>query len=148
MNPDLWWIWMIVAAVFLVGEIFTAGFFLLVFGIGGVAAGMIALFGAGSMWQWIVFVVVSFVSFLASRRFAERVSNEQPPGIGADRSIGETCVVLETIDNTADTGRVRMNKEEWRASSADGQPITEGARVVVAAIEGTHLVVKPMTEGQ
>lgn len=148
MNPDYWWVWMIFAAVFVVGEIFTAGFFLLVFGIGAAAAGVLALIGAGSMWQWIAFIVVSFVSFLASRRFAERVSDEQPPGIGADRFIGEQCVVLEAIDDDKNTGRVRMAKEEWRADSADGDVIPVDARVVVTAIQGTHLVVKPLREGE
>jgi membrane protein implicated in regulation of membrane protease activity len=148
MNPDYWWVWMIVAAVFVVGEIFTAGFFLLVFGIGAAAAGVLALAGVGSAWQWVAFIVVSFVSFLASRRFADRVSDDQPPGIGADRFIGEQCVVLEAVDNAANTGRVRMNNEEWRADSVDGEGIPVGARVVVTGIKGTHLVVRLLREGE
>jgi membrane protein implicated in regulation of membrane protease activity len=147
MNPDLWWIWMILAALFIVGEIFTFGFFLLWFGIGSAAAGVLALFDMGAAWQWVTFIVVSLVLFLVSRRFAERVSNEQPPGIGADRFIGEECIVLEAIDNANNTGRVRMDKEEWRANSADGQVIPKGERVVVTSIKGTHLVVEPLTEG-
>jgi membrane protein implicated in regulation of membrane protease activity len=137
---------MIVAAVFAVGEIFTAGFFLLVFGIGAAVAGLLAVFDLGAGWQWAAFVVVSFVSFLASRRFAERVSDAQPPGIGADRFIGEQCVVLEEIDNTKNSGRVRMNKEEWRADSAGGGVIAKDARVVVKSIKGTHLVVEILRE--
>lgn len=147
MNPDLWWVWMILAALFIVGEIFTFGFFLLWFGIGAAVAGILALFDLGAAWQWVAFIVVSLVLFLISRRFAERVSNEQPPGIGADRFIGQACVVLETIDNANNAGRVRMDKEEWRADSAEGQIIPEGTRVVVESIKGTHLVVKPLTEG-
>jgi membrane protein implicated in regulation of membrane protease activity len=148
MNPDYWWVWMVVAAIFVVGEIFTAGFFLLVFGIGAAVAGVLALFDLGAAWQWIAFIVVSFVSFLASRRFAERVSNEQPAGIGADRFIGQQCVVLEAVDNAANTGRVRMAKEEWRADSADETVIAVDTRVVVTGIKGTHLVVKPLREGE
>jgi len=148
MNPDLWWIWMILAALFIVGEIFTFGFFLLWFGVGAAAAGVLALFDVGSAWQWVTFIVVSLGLFLVSRRFAERVSDEQPPGIGADRFIGKPCVVLETIDDANNTGRVRMDKEEWRANSVDGRVIPEGARVVVTSIKGTHLVVEQMTEGQ
>jgi membrane protein implicated in regulation of membrane protease activity len=148
MNPDYWWVWMIVAAVFVVGEIFTAGFFLLVFGIGAAVAGVLALFDLGAAWQWVAFIVVSFVSFLASRRFADRVSDEQPPGIGADRFIGEQCVVLEAVESAANTGRVRMNNEEWRADSTDGESIAVGERVVVTGIRGTHLLVRPLREGQ
>jgi len=139
---------MIAAAVFAVGEIFTAGFFLLCFGIGSAAAGVTALLKLGEGWQWTAFIIASFVSFLASRRFAERVSQEQPPGIGADRFVGAQCVVLEVIDNAKDSGRVRMDKEEWRAESAGGGVIAKDTKVVVTSIKGTHLVVEPLREGQ
>ena len=59
MDTNLWWIWMILAALFIVGEIFTAGFFLLWFGVGAGVAGALALFDLGATWQWAGFVVVS-----------------------------------------------------------------------------------------
>lgn len=145
---NYWWIWMIVAAVFLVGEIFTAGFFLLPFGVGAAIAGLIALLGAGTAWQLGVFIVASFILFLVSRRFAERVSKAQPPGIGADRFIGKQCVVLERIDSINNTGRVRMGKEEWRAESDTGSIIEPETKVTVVRITGTQLVVKPLEEGE
>jgi membrane protein implicated in regulation of membrane protease activity len=144
---NFWWIWMILAALFVVGEIFTAAFFLLWFGVGAAIAGFLALMGAGPGWQLGVFVVVSFVLFAVSRRFAERVTKKQPPGIGADRFLGEECIVLEAIDNAHNTGRVRMDREEWRAESETGEVIPEHTRVRVVRISGTHLVVDKITEG-
>jgi membrane protein implicated in regulation of membrane protease activity len=145
---NYWWAWMIIAALFIVGEIFTAGFFLLPIGIGAAIAGLVALLGGGTAWQLAVFVVASFILFLVSRRFAEKVSKDQPPGIGADRSIGEECVVLEDIDNLHDTGRVRMDKEEWRAKSDDDEILKSGSLVTVVRISGTHLVVKRVEQGE
>jgi membrane protein implicated in regulation of membrane protease activity len=145
---NYWWVWMIIAAVFIVGEIFTAGFFLLPFGIGAAITGLVALLGGGTVWQLAVFVVSSLILFLVSRRFAERVSKEQPPGIGADRFIGQECVVLEEIDNLKDSGRVRMGKEEWRARSDNGDSIEKDTHVIVVRLSGTHLVVKPIEEGE
>jgi membrane protein implicated in regulation of membrane protease activity len=145
---NYWWAWMILAALFIVGEIFTAGFFLLPIGIGAAIAGLVALLGGNTIWQLVVFVVASFILFLVSRRFAQKVTKEQPPGIGADRFIGEECVVLENIDNLSDTGRVRMGKEEWRAESDSGSEITKGTKVTVVRLSGTHLVVKPVEEGE
>jgi membrane protein implicated in regulation of membrane protease activity len=144
---NYWWAWMILAALFIVGEIFTAGFFLLPIGIGAAIAGLIALLGGNTIWQLVVFVVASFVLFLISRRFAQKVTKEQPPGIGADRFIGEECVVLENINNLDDTGRVRMGKEEWRAESDGGDQIETGTKVTVVRLSGTHLVVKPIEQG-
>ena len=145
---NYWWAWMILAALFIIGEIFTAGFFLLPIGIGAAIAGLVALLGGNTIWQLIVFVVASFILFLVSRRFAQKVTKEQPPGIGADRFIGEECVVLEKINNLDDTGRVRMGKEEWRAESDSGDEIKAGIRVTVVRLSGTHLVVKPIEQGE
>ena len=142
----IWWIWMALAAVFVVGEMFTAGFFLLWFGIGAAAAGVLALLGLSFPWQLGAFVVVSAVMLGASRRFADRFSKKQPPGIGADRFIGLKGLVLEEIDNSVNTGQVRLQKEEWRADSDGDEVIPVGARIEVVRLVGTHLVVRRLEE--
>ena len=148
MSMNIWWIWMILAALFVVGEIFTAAFFLLWFGVGAAIAGILALLGAGMGWQLGVFSVVSLVLFAVSRKFADRFTKAQPPGIGADRFVGEPCVVLEEINNAENTGRVRMDREEWRAESESGDILAPGTRVTVTGISGTHLVVGTSQEGE
>jgi len=148
MTLGIWLIWMAVAAVFIIGEIFTLGFFLLWFGIGAAVAGILAIFGLGGSWQWGAFAVVSGVLFVFSRRFAERFSKKQPPGIGADRFIDKKGVVLEEVDNIKNTGRIRMGKEEWRAESDTGEVIPVGKMVEVTRLVGTHVVVKILKEGE
>jgi len=142
MGDKIWLIWMIVGAVFFVGEIFTAGFFLLWFGVGAVVAGVLALLGFRTAWQWAAFAVVTAVLTIISRRFADRFTTQQPSGIGADRFLGQKGVVLEAIDNTKNTGRVRIAQDEWRANSDSGEPIPEGKTVEVTRLEGTRVVVK------
>jgi len=144
---QIWLIWFILAALFIVGEIFTAGFFILWFGVGAAAAGLCALLGLSPVWQWLSFVVISGVLVAISRKFANRITKEQPPGIGADRFIGMVGIVLEDIDNIKNTGRVRMNREEWRAESANENIIPKNKRVKVIKIDGTHLIVEPIKEG-
>lgn len=148
MTLGTWLIWMVVAAVFVIGEIFTLGFFLLWFGIGAAVAGILAIFGLGGSWQWGAFAVVSGVLFVLSRRFAERFSKKQPPGIGADRFIDKKGVVLEEVDNIKNSGRIRMGKEEWRAESDTGEVIPVGKMVEVTRVVGTHVVVKTLKEGE
>jgi len=145
---NFWLIWMIIAAIFIIGEIFTAGFFLLWFGIGAAAAGILAMLDFGAGWQWVTFVVVTGLLFVVSRRFAERITKKQPPGIGADRFIGMKGVVLEGVDNTKNTGRVRIEKEEWRADSDTGEVIPVDTKVEVVRLVGTHLIVKTLKEGE
>lgn len=147
MGMSLWLVWFIIAAFFIVAEILTAGFFLFWFGIGAAIAGLLALLGVDLIWQLIGFIGVSLILFLVSRRFAERISKEQPPGIGADRFIGKECVVLEEISRHDHTGRVRMGSEDWRAESESGETIPKGTRVTVTRTSGTRLVVEPLGEG-
>jgi len=146
MFENYWWLWMAIAAVFIVGEIFTAGFFLLWFGVGAIVAGLLCLAGFKMVWQLAVFVVLSTVLFAWSRKLGNRMAGKQP-GIGADRLVGEECVVLESIDGGANSGLVRRAEEQWRAMSATGETLAVGRRVKVVEVKGTRLVVSPMEEG-
>lgn len=147
MSASLWWVWMVLAAVFLIGEMFTAGFFLLWFGVGAAVGGLVTLLHGGAAIQLAAFVVVSVTGVLVSRRFADRVTDEQPSGVGADRFIGTECVVLEEIDNQANTGRVRLGGEEWRAESESGAPVSQGTRVAVTEVVGTRARVRIIEKG-
>jgi inner membrane protein len=148
MLTNLWWLWMVMAALFVVGEIFTGGFFILWFGIGAAVAGVLALLGLDAIWQWGAFVAVSGSLIPLSKRFAQAVTDKQPSGIGADRNIGQQAVVTEEIDNDSGSGQVSTNGEQWRAKSVSGEKIAKGAKVTVTAQEGTQLLVTKITEGE
>jgi len=148
MGIKIWWIWMAIAAFFVIAEIFTMGFALLWFGIGAAVAGILALIGFGLGWQLASFIVISGVLFAVSRSFAEKFTKKQPPGVGADRFIQKKGVVTEEIDNIKNTGRVRIGKDEWRADSETDGTIAAGEIVEVTRVDGTHLVVKLSKEGE
>jgi len=148
MTAEFWWGWMILAAVLIIAEIFTAGFFLLCFGIGAAAAGLVAKLGLGLVWQLVIFIVISGILFAISRKFADRISKKQPPGIGADRLKEQVCVVLEEIDGSRNMGRVRLGREEWRAESKSGEVIPAETQVVVTEVDGVHLIVEPVDKGE
>lgn len=141
MTVESWWMWMILAAVFVIGEMLTAGFFLLWFGIGAAVAGLLDLLGLGAGWQLVTFIVVSLGLFAVSRRFAERFTHKQPPGIGANRLIGKKGVVVQQIDDVKASGRVTIDGEEWRARSEAGDSIPPDTAVEVVALDGTRVVV-------
>ena len=138
----MFWIWVAIAAVFIVAEIFTAGFFLFPFAVGAGLAALINFLGLPSWLQWICFLGLSGVLVLASRRLADRFSHEPPEKVGVDRLIGQTGLVIEPIDQMTDSGRVRIKKDEWRATSADESKIDANERVRVVRVEGAHLVVE------
>lgn len=142
---DLWfWMWLALSVTLVVAEIFTAGFFLLPFGIGAAVAAVLALLGVDIGWQWGVFIVLSASLLIPMRRFADKMTHEPPQKVAGDRLIGRTGIVTEDVDGGRGEGRVRVDREDWVADSEDGGPIPAGQRIAVTAVVGAHLVVKPV----
>lgn len=150
-NP--FYIWLILAVLFVIVEIFTAGFFYACFAVGAICA-MITGFitkaamgdsGYGLVWQIVVFCVVSVVLIPLSRTFARRVSDNTVPQAGADALIGMQGNVLETIKPSDDVGKVKVDGQVWRAT---GQAIIEaGAVIEVTGVRGAKLIVKAKQGG-
>jgi membrane protein implicated in regulation of membrane protease activity len=136
------WAWVVVAVLFAIAEIFTAGFFLICFGIGAAIAAIAAFLGFAPLAQFATFLLASTVVLLLLRPLANRIANPHAPAVGIDRLLGKHGIVLETIDPARGVGVVRVNHEPWSADSADGIPIAAGTMVLVVGIEGTHLKVR------
>jgi membrane protein implicated in regulation of membrane protease activity len=136
------WFWVVLAFVLFVLEIFTAGFFMLPFGVGAIVAAVLEWLVPDSfVWQWVVFLVVSSVLLLVLRRFADRITHEPPEKVGADRVLGKTGTVVEELDPQSPKGRVQVGSEQWRAETDDGTSLPAGASIVVDRIDGTRLIV-------
>jgi membrane protein implicated in regulation of membrane protease activity len=142
-DNDVWrWLWTIFALVMGVGEIFTAGFFLLPFAIGAAAAAVLAWIGAAIVAQWLVFFGVSLFAMAYLRKFINRQDEGEQPVLGANRWVTSTGIVLEDIDPSSGKGMVRVLQEEWRATAH--QPIQQGTPIVVTEVRGTRFVVEPL----
>jgi membrane protein implicated in regulation of membrane protease activity len=139
------WIWLVMAILFAVAEIFTAGFFLICFGIGAGAAALAAFMGLGPAWQALAFVAVSALAVLLSRPLANRLAQPNTHAVGGDRLLGQEGIVLETIDPVTGRGLVRVGHERWSAVAIEGRPIAAGSTIVVVALNGTHLQVRSAT---
>jgi membrane protein implicated in regulation of membrane protease activity len=142
-EPEQWrWIWLAAAVVFGLGEMATPGsFFLAPFAIGAVVAAALAFGDVSLVIEWSAFVALSIASIQALRPLAHRLDRHGiTEGIGSRRLIGRPGVVLQAIP-AGDLGTVRIDREEWRAVTADGQALEVGAAVVVAEVEGTKVVV-------
>ena len=109
--------------------------------IGAAAAAVLAWIGVGLIAQWFVFFGVSLIAFAYLRRFIVAQDALEQPRVGANRWIGMEGIVLQDIDNDEAVGMVRVESEEWRAISDDGNVIGAGARIEVIDVRGARLVV-------
>ena len=96
--------------------------------------------------DWRLAWVVSGLLVAVSRPFADRITKEQPDGVGASRLVGAHGTVLEPIDPHNNKGLVRLGQEQFRAESASGDSIAEGASVRVQRVNGTRLIVDAIRE--
>lgn len=151
-DPDVWrWIWLIVIAGFLIGEMFTPGtFFFLPFAVGALAATIAAFAGGSIALQWLLFVGVAALTsfaFIPLRRRLDRI--EPPVGVGSQRILHQEGTVVASIPaGPNESGRVRIAREDWRAESVGNESIAEGTLVKVVEIRGTGVVVEPVHVNQ
>jgi membrane protein implicated in regulation of membrane protease activity len=148
-DADTWrWVWLAVAGACALGELAVPGtFFVLSFAVGAVLAA-IAAFADGSLGlQWVLFVAGSAGALALlvplGRRLAQQEGDEAQEG--ATRWVGRVGVVTQEIpDSPHSTGRVRVERDEWRAETDGPELIPVGAQVEVLAVRGTRLVVAPV----
>lgn len=144
MDNEVWrWVWTGLALLMGIGEIVTAGFFLLPFALGAGLAAVAAWMGVADIVQWLLFFVGTGLSMLYIRRFMRAQDEDGGLVVGPGRYVGMEAQVLETVDTGANTGMIRVEAEEWRATT-EGKPIAEGMTVEIVALRGTRLVVREL----
>lgn len=136
-------VWLIAAGVLAVGEMLTAGFFLLPFAVGAGAAGILAIVGIGIPIQITVFMVVSVLFLWLLQRVAVKDVHGELLPVGAARYIGSSALVTQEVNRLQGTGRVKMGTEDWRATTDGDTPIPAGSEVRVVEVRGARLVVEP-----
>jgi membrane protein implicated in regulation of membrane protease activity len=138
-----WVFWVIVAAMFAVGEMLTMGFFLGPFAVGALAAALVDAIGGGFAADLIAFVIVSVLVLTALRPIA-RSHRRMPPGIrtGTAALVGRTGTVISAIAEPGGLGSVKIDGEIWSARALDeDQMIEAGKRVQVVEIRGAMALV-------
>ena len=140
------WVWLGAAVVFGIVEALTAGLVSIWFVAGSAAALIGAFLGAGLGVQVALFVAVSALALAVTRPLLRKVTSAKAVPTNADRVLGETGKVTETIDNENSTGAVYADGKTWTARSEDGAVIPEGAVVEILRMEGVKLFVKKQDE--
>ena len=135
-------VWIVLAVVLGIIEAATVSLVSIWFAVGAIVAIIPAYFGAPLWVQILVFLVVSAVCFVFTKRFFKDVIKVKKQPTNADGLIGEDGIVTAEIDNLSGEGKVFISGLTWSARSSNGENIPEGAVVTVRKIEGVTLIVK------
>lgn len=138
-----WWAWLLLGMVLLAGEALApGGFYLLFFGLGALAVGLLGLGGvAGPTWfQWLLFSGLSIVALVLLRpRLLGRLHTPERPV--DDNLIGETVTIAARIE-PGGTGRGELRGSPWSVQNGGDAPLDAGERVRVERVEGLTLHVR------
>mgnify|MGYP001828781843 CR=1 FL=1 len=140
----LQWIWIGIALILMIAQIFIAGQSLLIAGVGAVAAALLALAGIGPLWQILIFVLFAVLGLLRRPRPGTPSGAARETVFGLERLVGMEGVVITAIDPERLTGRVRVDHEAWKAYSDTGELIPDGTQVFVLAVQSDRLRVRPI----
>jgi membrane protein implicated in regulation of membrane protease activity len=147
---QVWHYWVIAGIVLLILEIFTPAFLLASFGIAALCAALAAYLGAATEIQILVFAIASLVFFFGVRPLYFKLFKrfDSPRRTGVEALIGQSGLVIETIDGAAGTGRVKIGGEDWRAIHENESTVSAGTQVIVTRVEGASVYVQNADKGE
>ena len=143
----IWQIWLLIAAVFVVIEIFTSGFAVACFSVGCVFGAILAACDLSLTWQIVAFAIGTFLAFVFIRPFVmkylDKKTNDSGVKTNMDNIIGKTAMVTERIEEGG-YGRVKIDGDDWKAQTSNGSAIEVGEKVKIESYESIILIVKKL----
>jgi membrane protein implicated in regulation of membrane protease activity len=145
MEP--WHVWVIVALLLVVAEMFNGDFWLVCLGMGALLAAVVSLVIPGLVPGVLVFSAGSLAALLGVRPALLRRFHDLPRlRTNVDALAGRIGVVTEAIEPGTGRGRVLVEGEDWRGASLDDTTLPAGTKVSVVRVDGTQLVVEKEPE--
>ena len=108
--------WLVLFIVLVFIELVTVNLVTIWFAIGSLVSFFVSLFSNNTSLQIGIFVLVSFIALLLTKKFVNKVKNKQIIPTNLDRVIGEIGIVTETI-SPLKIGEVKVDGKRWSAVS-------------------------------
>lgn len=141
----MWQIWLIIAGICLIAEIFTAGFLIFWFSIGALITMIVSFFTTNIIIQTTVFIICSTILLFATKPFVKRFSkDEDTVKTNVYSIIGKTGIVTEEIDSLHSKGQIKVGGEVWSAISNIDVVIPKDSEVEILEVKGVKVVVSPI----
>lgn len=142
---NAWMIWLAVAGLLVILELFSGTFYLLMIALGLVAGALAAVFNFGSELQMIVAAVVGTIATLAlhKSRYGWRPGKDAARDPNINMDIGQSITVAQWQDlgNGKSTSRAMYRGAMW---DVELQHVVPHAGVfIIQEIQGSRLIVRP-----
>lgn len=135
--------WMIIFIALIVIELCTVNLVSIWFAVGALASFVLSFWVSDFTWQILLFIVVSLISLLLTKKFVQKVRGGEIVKTNLDRVIGQIGIVTEEIAKL-EPGEVKVDGKKWSAVST--KKIKVGSKVEILSIDGVKLNVKEVKE--
>ena len=143
LNMD-WWIWVLAGLALLAFEVASpGGFYVLFFGVGALAVGLLAALGvAETLWlQGVLFTALSVASLLCFRRpILNKMRAHEPVG-EVDTLVGASAVAQGKIA-PGGRGKAELRGSTWNARNAGESTIGRDQLCLVERVDGLTLWIR------
>ena len=140
----MWYVWLILAGIFVIGEVLTAGFLIFWLSLGSLIAMVVSFFTDNIIIQTTVFLISSVILILATKPLVKKFANTETVKTNAEAIIGKKGLVTKDINSINSTGQVKIEGELWSAIGKDDVDIPKDTEVEVNEIKGVKVVVTPI----
>ncbi|MCD4733322.1 NfeD family protein [bacterium] len=143
---EAWHIWLIGGFLLAMAEILVPGFFLLPFGVAGMATAAFSLLGLDTVWDIAFFVFVGGIFLFLTRKFfvkADKATSGEVAKTNIAALVGMVGMITQPTSHDQH-GYVKVGGEEWRAiySVIDDTVLDTGEKVKIIAVDGNKLIVE------
>ena len=140
----MWYIWLILAGVFVIGEVLTAGFLIFWLGIASLIAMAVSFVTDNIIIQTTVFLISSVILILATKPLVKKFAKVETTKTNAFSLIDKKGIVTKDISSINSTGQVKVEGELWSATGENDIEISKGTEVKIKEIKGVKLIVTPI----
>lgn len=146
MSEAAWWL--LIAAVFVVAEVFHRAFYAMFVAVGALVAALLAFAGVPVVAQVPVFFAAGALGLMLIRPTVMRAMSSGHYRFisGAQGLIGREAVVTRPVGGISSPGKIRVQGEEWTALSSDGTSIPAGSVVMILELRDSRFVVEEMPQ--
>lgn len=132
-------LWVIIFALFAIGEALTVNLVSIWFAIAAFVAMIAAAIGLTFTVQIILFIAVSIVLLICTKPLVKKLKNQNELKTNADSLVGKKATAIDTFD-TNNRGYVDVEGMDWLAYC--DEDINAGDIVEVVAVESSKLKIR------
>lgn len=141
MDILAWQVYLGIAIVLVIAEIFVPGFVLFPIGVGFLLTAVVSLFVDSPMWQLLALAVNVAMALFFIRKYLKRHQQGESLPTNMAHLVGKEVIVIEGIDAEG-RGYVKVYGDRWQAVPVDGCVLKVGEKVTICGVEGNKVLVK------